>query len=678
MQDRNTDLKDKLNPSQLEAVTAVDGALLVIAGAGSGKTRAIEYRVSHLVRSGVKPESILLLTFTRRASHEMLTRASRHESRCARVDGGTFHSFAFKTLKRYARALGMPPTFSIIDESDAEEAIARCLTKLELFDKEKKAPRKATLRAILSMAVNKAQSIAKTLEREYPHFLEFASDIERLRKEYAAYKIDKSYMDYDDLLIYLKMLLDIDDVRRALSDKHRYLMVDEYQDTNSLQGDITYLLAKEHGNVMAVGDDAQSIYGFRGSSHANIMKFPKMFPGCRVIKLEENYRSTQQILDTANAVLENMENKYSKCLVSTRDDRGEKPRLNFFKNAYEEAAWIVDRINSLRSEGVDLGHQAVLFRAAYASIPLQAELSKSGIPYQVYGGLKFYETAHVKDVTAHMKIVMNPKDELAWHRVLTLIGGIGPKTADRIAREMLEAGSLKEISERVLTDQAKLGRGVGGAARLRSYLRSVSAFKLSPGALYELALDYYKPLMKEKFDDWHLRVNDLEALKQISARYDELEELLADFAIESPEKGVWKVEARRPHDERPLTLSTIHSAKGLEWDSVFLIGVVDGVLPSSFALGDPDQIEEESRLFYVAVTRARNRLYLSMHHEGMRGGITQFNKVSRFVDTANVMASLDQSVELDPSSDIDLDDSDDIIPYYDKRSLLRGVMDQFS
>ena len=672
------DLKGKLNKSQLAAVTAMEGAILVIAGAGSGKTRAIEYRVSHLIQNGVKPESMLLLTFTRKAAHEMLSRASRHDARCKRVEGGTFHSFAFKVLKKYAKVLGLSNLFTILDESDAGEAIHKCCVKLGFAEKDKKFPRNDTLREIMSMAINKGRSIAKTLEHEYPHFLEFAKDIEALRREYAAYKIGKSYLDYDDLLIYLKMLLDIDETRRKISEKYSYLMVDEYQDTNTLQGDITYLLAKEHGNVMAVGDDAQSIYGFRGASHVNIMEFPKMFPKCRIIKLEENYRSTQKILDTANAVLESMENKYSKCLVSMRKEDGEKPKLNFFKNAYDEAGWIVDTINTLRSDGVDLSHQAVLFRAAYTSIPLQAELGKNGIPYQVFGGLKFHETAHVKDVTAHMKIVMNVKDEIAWHRALMLLAGIGQKTADRIVADILASGSLKEVTERVLTDTAKWNKHVKPMARLRAYLKSASGFKLGPGALYDLAFDYYQPLMKEKFDDWHLRTNDLEALRQISARYDSLEQLLADFAIESPERGVWKVEAAQKDDEKPLTLSTIHSSKGLEWDSVFLIGMVDGVLPSSFSLDDSEEVEEESRLFYVAVTRAKNRLFLSMHHEGLRGGITQFNKLSRFLEAPGVLDSLDQKLLFEqPAGDIDLDDNDDIIARYDRDSLLKEVIDNF-
>ncbi|MCX5678877.1 MAG: ATP-dependent helicase [Candidatus Omnitrophica bacterium] len=673
------DLRRKLNPSQYEAVSTINGPVLVIAGAGSGKTRAIEYRVLHMVESGIKPESILLLTFTRKASHEMLSRATKHDSRCRHIDGGTFHSFAFKTLKKYAKVLGLSNLFSILDESDAEEAIHRCALKVGLVNKDKKVPKKDTLRSVISMTVNKGLSITQVLEKDYPHFLEFAGEIDLLRKEYAAYKIHKNYMDYDDLLVYLKMLLEVDEARIKLSEKYKYVMVDEYQDTNMLQGDIAYLLAKEHKNIMVVGDDAQSIYGFRGSSHKNIMEFPKKFDDCKIIKLEDNYRSTQDILNVANSVLANMDNKYSKCLRSTRTDTVEKPKLSFFKNVYDEAAWIVDKIKELRDEGIDVHHQAVLFRSAYVSIPLQAELSKNGIDYQVFGGLKFYETAHVKDLLAHMKIVLNIKDEIAWHRILTLIEGIGPKTADRIAEDIMAKASLQDVIGKTFEGSDRFGKSSKNLWKLKSFLKSAASAKLSPGSLYDISLDYYLPLMKEKFDDWHIRINDLETLRQIAARYDELEQLLADFAIEPPDRSVWKVEATPKNEEKPLTLSTIHSSKGLEWDSVFLISLIDGVLPSSFALEREEEIEEESRLFYVAVTRAKNRLFLSMSHEGSRGGITQFNKISRFLDAANVLAGLDQKVIFEPTEDpdIDLDDSDGIMPAYNKSSLLKRVIDRY-
>lgn len=673
------DIKSKLNPSQYEAVTTVDGPVLVIAGAGSGKTRAIEYRVAHLVEKGIDPKSVLLLTFTRKAAHEMLSRASRHEHRCKDVDGGTFHSFAFKVLKKYAHVLGLSSSFSILDESDAAEAVHRCGAKLDFFHQDRKTPKKDTLRSIISMSVNKAMAISDILDKEYPHFAYLAGEIEKLRKEYAAYKIQKNYLDYDDLLVFLRILLEKTDVRSKLSSRYKYIMVDEYQDTNVIQGDIAYLLAKEHSNIMAVGDDAQSIYGFRGSSHKNIMDFPKKFKDCKVIKLEDNYRSTQSILDIANTVLENMNNKYSKCLRSTRHEEGVRPGLSFFKNAYDEAGWIVSKIKEMRDEGVDIHRQAILFRAAYISIPLQAELSRHGIPYQVFGGLKFYETAHVKDLIAHMKVIANHRDEIAWHRVLMHIEGIGPKTADKITEDIMRKSSLTEIVEKVFGGTGAVAKIAKNARRLASFLRSASSFRVGPGAMYDLAFDYYFPLMQERFDDWHIRLNDLEALRQISARYESLAELLADFAIEPPDRGVLKVESKEKEDEKPITLSTIHSAKGLEWDAVFLIGLVDGVLPSAFALNDAESIEEESRLFYVAVTRAKDRLNLSLCHEGMRGGLTQFNKISRFIDTSNILGRLDQNVvvESDIGNDVELDDEDGITVAYDKDSLLKDVLDSY-
>ncbi len=670
------DIRKQLNPSQFAAVAATEGPILVIAGAGSGKTRVIEYRVLHLVEKKVNPHSILLLTFTRSAAREMIARAAKHDPRCRNVAGGTFHSFAYKQLKKYGKAIGFIDSFTVLDEGDAEEAIHRCATKLGFYEKEKRAPKKNTLRAIISASVNKGITVGEALKKEYPHFLEFSSGIEKLIVEYAAYKINKNYLDYDDLLVYLRLLLDNRAIRERLSGKYKYIMVDEYQDTNRLQGDIAYLLAGSHGNIMAVGDDAQSIYGFRGASHENIMEFPKRFPECAIIKLEENYRSSQSILDVANAVLENMKNKYSKCLVSAKKQTGEKPSLLFFRDAYEEAEWVADKIKSLNDEGIPLAHQCVLFRSQYLSIPLQAELSNRNIPFEVFGGLKFYETAHVKDVMSHLKVIANPKDELAWNRVLLLIRGVGPVTAGRIIEEILARASFSEILDAVFPAYAKGRKYREGLARLGSLLKDIHSEKTSVGEQFSGVLDYYLPLLKDRFDDWHLRLNDLETLRQVSMRYDSLDDLLEDFAIEPPERSVWRVEPSTPDEEKPLTLSTIHSAKGLEWECVFIIGLVDGVLPVAFSLDHEDEIEEEQRLFYVAITRAKNNLFLSLHHEGFRGGITQFNKISRFVDVPNVMSKL--SIEGVPRTGEKLHygrAEEEEPQLYDKKALLRKVID---
>ena len=455
-------------------------------------------------------------------------------------------------------------------------------------------------------------------------------------------------------------------------------MVDEYQDTNKLQGDIAHLLAKGHGNIMAVGDDAQSIYGFRGATHANIMDFPKRFGSCKVIKLEENYRSSQYILDLANCVMQDMESKYSKCLVAARENFGEKPKLIFFKDQYDEAEWIATKILELRDAGVDLHEQAVLFRSAYISILLQAELSKRNIPYQVFGGLKFYETAHVKDLLSHLKIIANAKDELAWDRALSLIQGIGPKTSLRILNELSPYPDLDQAIEKVLKDYDKKYKYSVSLNKLSFALKKARDEAGSIEEIYGIMLDYYLPLLKDKFDDWPMRLNDLETLRDVVAGYESLDSLLADFAIESPERSVLKAEAAMREDERPITLSTIHSAKGLEWNSVFLIGLSDGILPNSLALGEKGGVEEERRIFYVAVTRAKDNLFLSMHHEGNRGGITQFNKISRFVDTPGVLESVEKHAVNFRGSGYHLDENEeDGEPVYNKKMLLEKIMGYF-
>lgn len=670
-------LETRLNPSQYAAVTTLDGPIVVIAGAGSGKTRVIEYRVLYLVQNKINPNSILLLTFTRRAAKTMLDRAARHDPQCRNVEGGTFHSFAYKMLKRYAKVIGFPDSFSILDEGDAEEAIHRCCNMLGFFAREKRFPKKDTLKSIISMSINKNISIEEVLKREYSHFLEYSSDIETLRKKYTEYKINKNYLDYDDLLVYLRLLLENGDVRNRLSQKYQYIMVDEYQDTNTLQADITYLLAEKHRNVMVVGDDAQSIYGFRGASHENIMAFPKRFPECKIIKLEENYRSTQSILDVANSVLENMANKYSKCLVSANKRIGNKPLIQFFKDSYEEAEWVAGKIKELHDEGILFNHQGVLYRSSYISIPLQAALSKRNIPYQVFGGLKFYETAHVKDIMSHFKIIVNPKDELAWNRVLMLIEGIGPKTAEKISDEIMSCSNFSDIIERVFSKYNKKYKYSDDFNKLESALKTVNNQRLTVGEQFEIILKYYDPILKNKYDDWNIRFNDLKTLKQIADRYDSLEEMLADFAIEPPEKGIGRVDPSVPEEERPLTLSTIHSAKGLEWESVFFIGLMDGVLPVSFSLNTQEDIEEEHRLFYVGITRAKNHLFLSLHHEGTRGGINQFNKISRFIDVPNVLSKLESTTHKKKEILFVPKESEKVTPIYNKKSLLEKVIEFF-
>jgi DNA helicase-2/ATP-dependent DNA helicase PcrA len=403
------------------------------------------------------------------------------------------------------------------------------------------------------------------------------------------------------------------------------------------------------------------------------MGFPERFPGCRIIKLEENYRSTQAILDVGNAVLDNMSSKYEKCLRAAKKESGEKPCLIYFKDAYEEAAWVADRVKAFYDEGMELSHQCILFRSAYITIPLQTELGRRNIPFAVYGGLKFYETAHVKDVIAHLKLFENPKDELAWMRVLLLVPGLGPKTAEILLGEIAGCSTLDSIIGNVIERHVRAGGGCAERLAGLGKLLSSGQRASSPGEKCQAVLDYYEPVLREKFDlDWHLRKNDLEAVAQISERYDSIRDLLVDLAMEPPERGV-----KDFHDtiwERPLILSTIHSAKGLEWRNVFLIGAVDGVLPSSYTTHDAEGLEEEHRLLYVAITRARERLYILAHHEGRNNGIHTFNRLSRFIDAANVRACLDPHY---PSSPPEQAPEGGPRPSFDRKELLSRLLDSF-
>lgn len=637
-------IEHELNSEQLEVVNTVNGPILVVAGAGSGKTRVIEYRVLNFVKSGIDPQSILLLTFTKKAAQQMLQRAERHDSRCKFVEGGTFHAFAYRMLKKYSGKIGFDEFF-ILDEADAEDAINTCLGKTGLLDKEKRFPRKDTLRKVFSMVVNKNMSVDDVLYIEYPNFLKYSFEIDKIRQDYAKYKKSKGYFDYDDLLVYFRELLEKnEDIRNSLSEKYKYIMVDEYQDTNKLQADIVYFLAKNHNNVMVVGDDAQSIYGFRGASHENIIDFPRRFPGTRIIKLQTNYRSHQSILDVANAVLNNMKKKYSKELRSARDKYGNKPNLLFFTNTHSEAQWVAEKINGLNLDGIDLKDQAVLFRYAYISIPLQLELNKRRIPFQVFGGLKFYETAHIKDMLAHFKVLLNHRDDISWARILTLLEGIGPKTSAAIIENINSSDDLPKALKKMSSHIDKKRSYSKPLADLIVMLKFMSEPDSPIQNQFEILLDYYYPILHDKFDDALDRMNDLRVIKKIAFDYGSLSDFLTDFALESPEKSFGQP------DKNILTLSTIHSAKGLEWKSVFLIGLVEGVLPVSFALDNDDAIEEEQRLFYVAITRAKEQLYLSAHYEGtMMGprsgtGQQQFNKVSRFLDYENVLSKLKQDV----------------------------------
>jgi DNA helicase-2/ATP-dependent DNA helicase PcrA len=635
------DLTSQLNAAQYEAVTTTEGPVLVIAGAGSGKTRVIEYRSLFLVQKNIEPEAILLLTFTRRSAQEMIQRASRNDPRCSKIDGGTFHSFASRMLRFYSKAFGFSSSFTIYDEGDAEEAIRRCCNKIG-YDQDKEFPKKNELKNVFSVCVNKNMSVDDAVEKMYSDYDGWIGEIKTVQKEYTDYKRRNNCLDYDDLLIYLKLALDNEEVRKKISSRYRYIMVDEFQDTNGVQADIVQLLAKGAGNIMAVGDDAQSIYGFRGANHFNILEFPARFPGCKVIKLEANYRSTQPILDVGNAILSNMKHKFEKRLVSGIGLTGEKPTLRRFDDIYEEAEWVVRKVQGLKATGVTMREIAVLFRTAYTSMPLQSELIKSGIRFKLFGGRKFYETAHVRDVISYLRIIGNPIDELAWHRVLLLLPGIGTRTVERLLDLMSSESNLVRIIDRAITPFCSGQKHSEALSSFRSLLQSLSSPSLTPALQLDQVINHYAPIMKLKYKKDASRAKELSMLRNMAQRYNSLKEFLADVSVDPDKEG--------PDDSEYLTLSTVHSAKGLEWGRVFLIGLVEGVFPSSRSLMDTDSsdIEEERRLFYVAVTRAKEELFMSLYN---KSGSTErsFASVSRFLEPKNVKATYDERNPAVPS-----------------------------
>jgi ATP-dependent DNA helicase UvrD/PcrA len=601
------DYRKELNDAQYRAATTVEGPLLIIAGAGTGKTRTLVYRVAHLVDIGVDPRSILLLTFTRRAAEEMLRRASLlMDSRCNQVAGGTFHSFANLVLREFGRKLGLSSSFTIMDRPDSEDAIQLLRTEMGLNNKDRRFPRKQTVAEIFSMALNKQTTIPDLLEREYPHLYESLEDLVRLYDRYVDYKKAKALLDYDDLLTKLKDLLsNHEEVRRRLSQIYQFVMVDEYQDTNYLQAQIIRLLAATHNNVAVVGDDAQSIYSFRGANFRNIMDFPNEFPGALIIKLEENYRSTQPILNLTNNIIQRAKERYDKRLF-THKFEGETPVLVQAESEQMQSRFVCQKILELREEGVPLWDIAVLFRSSFHSFDLEIELTRYNIPFIKRGGFQFMETTHIKDLLAHLRILANPQDSISWNRVLLLLEGVGTQMSQKITRWLLEGG---QPVERLRTFQAK-GKIAHELKTLAQVLQYASQAE-RPAEQTQYLMQYYAPILKRNHPDDHpKRLRDLEHFQGITDRYRSLERLLADMALEPPNDSVAGVLAVNP-DEGPVILSTIHSAKGLEWHSVFIIWALEGRFPSFYNINTDEELEEERRLLYVAATRAKENLFIS-------------------------------------------------------------------
>lgn len=601
------DYKNQLNRSQLEAVTSINGPVLVIAGAGSGKTRVIVHRVAFMMENGVDAGEILLLTFTRKAATEMLGRVREllKNDAVQNIFGGTFHSFSNYILRKYSNMLGIPPNFTIIDSEDSADTIDLIRSELKIDKKEKAFPKKNRLQEIISSARNRNLTIREVIVNEFSGLREYTEQIEKINLGYKTYKKAARIFDYDDLMEVLRdSLRDNAYFRERITEKFRYIMVDEYQDTNVIQKEIVEYLAGPGRNVLVVGDDAQSIYSFRGANYENILRFPQKYPDCRIIKIQENYRSNQKILDFTNEIIGNARIGYKKQLFS-RILYDTLPVVRKFYDQQTEASFIVDRILEYRERGISLNQVAVLVRAFWHARYIETELNRRNIPYIAVGGLAFNERKHVKDIISYLRILQNPYDAVAWHRILKYIPGIGLVTS----RKIIETLSGRGMN----TGYFGNSKFAAELDRLISMLLRAQASR-SINEKIEIIKEYYLPILRASEPDYPVRILDINVLVELSVRYDSLDKFLTDFALDPPSRkfGSKTVPLIDESEDKPLTISTIHSAKGLEWFSVFIPHALDGLIPSMRSMNNIEELEEERRLFYVACSRAKQDLVITM------------------------------------------------------------------
>ncbi|MEO8216170.1 MAG: ATP-dependent helicase [Acidobacteriota bacterium] len=647
------DYDRELNAQQLDVVMAADGPMLVIAGAGSGKTRTLTYRVSRLIEDGVDPSDILLLTFTNKASREMLSRVEQLVTTdVRRLWGGTFHSIGNRLLRRHAETIGYHSNFSILDDEDAKELMETAISSSGIATLEKRFPKGDVLLDIHSFILNTRTPLELQLEQNYPHFALYVSEINAVFARYAERKREANAMDFDDLLVHwLRLLHEKPEISDGLKQKFRHILVDEYQDTNHLQAEIVDLMASVRQNVMVVGDDAQSIYSFRGASFENIITFPLRFPNATIHKLEMNYRSTPQILNLANAAIAANQFQFRKELMATRGE-GPDPAVVGVDDVNEQASFVAQRILELRDEGESLDEIAVLYRSHYQSLELQMELTRRLIPYEIRSGVRFFEQAHIKDVLAYLKIVTNTRDELSWKRTLKLYPKIGEKSASEIWTAINGSNDPLQSFLRP-KDFGLRGRAAAGSMEsLRKVLRTISGdgMKRNPSESIRFIVEQgYAEYARSKFPNAQARLDDLEQLSNYALRYEDVDTFINEIVLSNPIAGE-DTATVGPEDEKVI-LSSVHQSKGLEWRNVFVIWLAEGRFPSSRALrvpggtiriprekvpamlalsgtvdsipqelmpGEPQKPveliipgeEEERRLFYVAVTRAKQELYL--------------------------------------------------------------------
>ena len=650
----HVDYAAELNEQQLAAVTAPPGPLLVIAGAGSGKTRTLTYRVAYLLENGIDPRNILLLTFTNKAAREMLNRvANLLPLDASGLWGGTFHSVGNRILRRHGTALGYSSGFSIMDREDQKDLIDTVVASAGIDPKEIRFPKGDVLAEIFSFVVNTEKPLEELLAEKFAYFLPLLDKIHDVHERYEKKKKATNSMDFDDLLEKtLSMFQQHERIAEVYRRKFQFILVDEYQDTNKIQADLVDLLARDHRNVMVVGDDAQSIYSWRGANFQNILEFPKRYPDAEVFKIEMNYRSVPEILDVANAAIAANVQQFRKHLSATRDSKALKPALVALNNSAEQAQFVAQRILELRDENVELNEIAVLYRAHYHAVELQLELSRRGIPYQITSGIRFFEQAHIKDVTSFIRFVANPRDEVAFNRMVKLLPGIGNRTAENLWRAWesgLAVAGIGDPGQETSPPAGVNAPGYSFGERLLTMHVPAKSKKLwaqlahtldeiaptgqpnPPSKMITSIVEaIYDDYAKVNFANYELRREDLDQLAVFARQFNDVHEFLSQLALISNVDA--EAAPGQGSDKEAINLSTVHQAKGLEFHTVFVIWLTDGMFPSSRSLNTRDALEEERRLFYVAITRARDELYLAYPHMRLVGGYGDtFQRPSRFL-----------------------------------------------
>src|SRR5437762_364772 len=635
----HVDYAAELNEQQLAAVTAPPGPILVIAGAGSGKTRTLTYRVAYLLENGIDPQNILLLTFTNKAAREMLNRvANLLPVDAGGLWGGTFHSIGNRILRRHGSALGYSSGFSIMDREDQKDLINTVVAGAGIDPKEIRFPKGDVLAEIFSFVVNTEKPLEELLAEKFPYFLPLLDRIQNVHERYEKKKKATNSMDFDDLLQKtLSMFQQHERVAEFYRRKFQFILVDEYQDTNKIQADLVDLLACDHRNVMVVGDDAQSIYSWRGANFQNILEFPKRYPDAQVFKIEMNYRSVPEILDVANAAIAANVVQIRKNLQSTRESNAVKPAVVALNDGSEQAQFVAQRMLELRDENIDLNEIAVLYRAHYHAIELQLELSRRGIPYRIRSGIRFFEQAIGKDVTAFIRFVANPRDEVAFKRMVKLLPGIGNRSAENLwnawDRSLNERGEITSFSERLLA------MSVNAKSKKHWTQLAQTLDEIAPGGqpnppsemITSVVEAIYDDYAKVNFTNYELRREDLNQLAAFARQFKDVNEFLSQLALISNVDA--EAAPNQTADKEAVNLSTVHQAKGLEFHTVFVIWLTDGMFPSARSLDARDDLEEERRLFYVAITRARDELYLTYPHIRLNAGYGDiFQRRSRFLE----------------------------------------------